>query len=323
MNRLLTSVALAASLMLACSSSSGGTTGTVSSGTTSASSGTTGASSTTSGAGTTSGAATTSGSAGTTSGSTPYCNGVELQSSAMTDLYVATYPKADELGEFCDKAFDALSDAGVFPAMGGILDNNSYSTQSGLLTFFPAGCDDLGQDAGPTIVGTAITPPTGASTIAAARAGQLDGGTVWGIVTYAASPYYSSSKGKSYDGTLYLEDMPDAGGPLPLSGIAIYIDDQYTDDAGTVGYPDSGLVRGDVVAISGLEWSPYGSADTQDQLAYTANSVVTVLGTQPLPAAVSLSATQIGNGGGAQYVGMRVTQSDTVTNACPTVLQSN
>jgi hypothetical protein len=253
-----------------------------------------------------------------------YCNGALLQSRSCAAVYAALYPESSDVQSACGSAFAALSDAGaVIPKLGGILDTSSYSSQGGLLTLFPSGCEDLGQGAGPTLTATSFTPPSGASTVAAVRIAQKAPSAVYGIVTFVDAPSYDLAADAGADGTLYLQDLPGSSGPAPLSGIAIYIDDQYTGPNGTVGYPDSGVERGDVVAISGLAWSPYQG---QQQLAWSSTASLSVLGIQPLPPSVALTAADIAGSTGQQYLGMRVTQTDVpdaVVNECPAVLHTN
>ena len=113
--------------------------------------------------------------------------------------------------------------------------------------------------------------------------------------------------------------------PAALSGVSIFIDKKYITATGTMGYPATAVTRGDVVSITNLTWGSYGTTDPEVQPGWSATSTLTVLGTQPLPAAIPLSATEINGTMGAQYLGMRVTQTDapdTVTNICPAVLTS-
>jgi hypothetical protein len=303
MTRIFSLAALVASLLLACGNGSSNTDGG------------TGTGGGTSGGGTGGCPAVAAG-----GGTAGYCNGSQVQTAACANVYVAIYPESSDIRAGCDSTFDSLSDAGTaLPALGGILDTSSYSSQAGLLTVFPSGCEDLGIGSAPVISATAFTPPTGATTVAAVRTAQAVT-TVYGIVTYVDAPFYNTTTMASEDALLYLQDQPGASGTAPLSGISVYIDDMWTTSTGTNGYPDGGVTRGDVVSISGLTWSPY---DGQDQLAWGSSAELTVLGTQPLPTAVSLSSSDIAGTKGQQYLGMRITQSDApdkVVSGCPAVL---
>ena len=239
---------------------------------------------------------------------------------------MSTYPVTDEIRLGCLGSIESLLDGGStsLSTLGGILDNNTDSTQAGLLTVDPAGCDDLGVTSPPIISTTSYDPPSGGFDVEDARANALDGGTVYGIVTWISSPFYSASTAKGHSGTLYLQD----DSLDPQSGIAVYIGGSFATANGITGYPDSGLARGDVVAISNLYWSPYAgtaAVDTQDQLAYTASSTVTVLATEALPDPITVDAADIASGNEQSYVGMRVTVQNTpltVINACAPALVS-
>ncbi len=329
MTRKLAGILAAAALSAACSGGNGGTS-TTGTGTTSGSGSTTGGTS-----GTTSGTtATTTTANSTTSSSTTssgYCNGIQLSDSASTAVYLATYPKSDEIRVNCDKYIDGYLDAGaVLNSLAGILDRNTYVNTGTLYTVWPAGCDDV--DAGPAgLIGGSVVPDGGTS-VATAIAGAADvAGPLYGIITYINSPYSNATGGHS--GTAWIQDLVPAGAtPAPGSGVSIYFPKGSANDAGGTGaglYPATGISRGDVVAFTNLKWSPYVPTTNttglpQRQFEYQSSSTVTVIGQGTLPPAVPLSGADLQDAGAA-WMGMRIVQTtnpDTVVNSCPAALHN-
>lgn len=327
MTRMLNLSALAAlALATACSSGTSGTSGTTGAATAGNTSGT--GSSTGTGTGT-----ATAG--GSTTGSSVYCNGVELtdSSSPPVTVYLATYPKTDDIRLNCDTAFSAFAaDAGAtIPSLSGIIDINSNSAQT-LFSIFPAACGDVNAGTDPTPSGTP-TQPSGSVSIASLRASDgagLSASTVvYGIVTWVEAPYASATSGV-HSGNFYIQDPPLAdGGLADKSGIIVYWNKAQVSDGGPVNYPSSGLAIGDAITLSGVAWSPYKG---QQQLEVKATApTVTVIGQSALPPAVTLTASDIAAAAASAttaaafpYAGMRVTQvgPDTLVNGCPIALQS-
>jgi hypothetical protein len=220
----------------------------------------------------------------------------------------------------CDTTLTAETSGSELTSVGGIydVDSNDNGATPPSDAIFPAGCDDLGLSTFVPPSGSPYTPPTGASTIAAAY-GQTGTLSIYGVVT-AIKPWTSTPT--LYSGQLYLQD-PTTGTPAPKSGALVYLTKTYAATYGTA------PVRGDVVEITNVAWSPYNG---QNQFAAGVSTVVTILGTSPLPPAVSLGSTDVGptaTANGQQYWGMRVSVNDgpfTVTGSgtsgnCPASLE--
>lgn len=220
----------------------------------------------------------------------------------------------------CATTLDGETSGLELTSVGGIYDldthDNGATPSSNVI--FPAGCDDLGLSTFVPPAGTPYTAPAGASTIAAAY-GQTGTLSIYGVVT-AINPWESTPT--LYSGEVYLQD-PASGTPAPKSGALVYFNKV---NAATYGTPP---VRGDVVEVTNVTWSPY---DGQNEFAAGATSVVTILGTSPLPAAISLGSADLGptaTTNGQQYWGMRVSVNDgpfsvtgsSASGTCPASLE--
>ena len=294
-----------ASLASACGSSGGGSSSTSTSG-----SGSTGGSS--------------GGSSGSSGNGFMYCNGSLLSNAGGTFL-VGTYPKSDDVRTGCPTAFGGLVDAGtVFAAVSGILDVDSYGDagSSSVYAIFPAGCDDLGAGSAPALTDTHTVPDGGAVSVAAAISGGATVPLMWGEITFIDAPYTGMTG--AHAGSAYIQDLSGASN----SGVSIYFPKGSAPPMGgggaapgAVGYPAAGLHRGDVVALTNMKWSPYLG---QVQFEFQATSAVFPNGTAPLPAAVTLTDSEIGVGvtPAPANIGMRVTVAGpaTVADTCPWVL---
>ena len=262
------------------------------------------------GTGTTSGGSTSGG----TTGATPvtYCDGLQVTSGSNDPVLLQTYLFSAQLTtDGCAAGLAADADGASLSALGGIYDldvrDNGATTPADAV--FPAGCDDLALSSFVPPSGVPYTPPTGALTIAGAYATT---GTVaiYGVVTginpWAATP-------TAYNGTVYLQD-PTNGTPAPHSGVLVYFPKANAATYGTI------PVRGDVVEVTNVTWSPYKG---QNQFLAGATSVVSVLGTSPLPPPVPLGSADVGptaTTNGQLYVGMRVAVADgpfTVSGSAP------
>jgi len=335
------------------SSSSTSSTGTTTTGTT-ASSGSTGASTTTttgsasgsSGSPTTassstSGSSGASSTGGSTSGSTgtSYCDGFAADNAAGDAVLVQTYAFHHALR----RCINQIADGGTLPQLGGVWDldindNSPYAT-----ALFPAACEDLGLtpttrdggfgngfDGGPGVDGgttsddggAAIdagppTIPSGALTVAQAVTGQGSAVTFYGVVTAVSAWAINPDGGKGTSGQLYVQDaVADGGVPAPNSGISAYFD-----DVDLAGVQDNVPSRGDLIALTNMNWSPYHG---QNQFAATPATTIVDVGQVGVPPAVVLTATDLSSDGGSAasqpYRGMRVITSDgpyTTESTCP------
>ena len=173
-----------------------------------------------------------------------YCNGVQLSDTASTAVYLATYPKSDEIRVNCTTAFDPIFDGGSFAltTLAGILDRNIYAASGTLYTVWPAGCDDIDAGAAAAVVGTTV--PDGGTTVAAAITTGIGGATnipgpVYGIVTYIDAPYSDLTGGHS--GQAWIQDLVPSGTMPPAgSGVSIYFPTASANDAGATA---AGLFR--------------------------------------------------------------------------------
>jgi hypothetical protein len=314
----------------ACSTTTSGTTSGTGTGT-----------GTTSGTGT---GASTSGSSGTTSGTTIYCNGLELTDSSAATIFMATYPKSDDIRVNCDHAFDPYEiDAGSgssatyfqLAELAGVLDRNTNAPQGTLYSVWPAGCDDL--DAGPGPTGGTVVVDGGttiAATLVAGNSGSATtfAGPIYGVVTFVTAPYTSDTG--AHSGSMWIQDPVAAGStPAPNSGVEVYFPSESANDAGATQaglYPPISVVRGDVVAFTNLKWDPYAAKTdiggaAQNELEFVATATMSLVGQGTLPPPVPLTGAELTADGG-MFMGMRVVQTDgpdTVTNTCPVALQSS
>jgi hypothetical protein len=251
------------------------------------------------GGGSTGGSSTGGGSTGTT-----YCDGLQLTSGTNNTVLLETYLFAGQLTtDGCAPTLAVDADGSDLQTVGGIydVDTNDNGAATASDAIFPAGCDDLGLSTFVPPSGAPYTPPTGASTIAAAYAPATPTAvSIYGVVT-AIRPWVATPTAKG--GQLYLQD-PTSGTPAPKSGVLVYFP---VGGAATYG---TAPVRGDVIEVTAVTWSPYKG---QNQFAAATTAVVTILGTSPLPAPVSLGSVDVGptaTTNGQQYWGMRVTVND-------------
>jgi len=252
-----------------------------------------------SGLGTSSSGSSSSGAVATT-----YCDGLGLTSSEGNTVLLETYVFGTQLEtDGCSTTLAADGDGAQLQTLGGIydLDPHDNDATAPADALFPAGCDDLGLSTFTPPSGTPFTtPPTGASTIAAAFGQDAGVVSLFGVVT-AIEPWASTPT--AYNGSVYLQDLA-VGTPPPQSGVLVFFPKA---DAATYG---TAPVRGDVVEVSNVTWSPYKG---QSEFTAGATSVVTLLGTASLPSPVSLSSTDVGptaTANSLQYLGMRVVVSD-------------
>lgn len=301
----------ASALAAAC----GTTNGTTSTGT---GRGTTGGGTT--GGGTT-GGSTTGSSTGTAGDAGAYCDGNQYTDATTTNIFLASYPKADEIRVNCDHAFDPFynNDAGVIQALTGVLDSNIGAKMPPIYAIFPSDCADLGATGDTFLTDGGYTAPAMFTTVAAGVSSASTVSLMLGVVTWTNGPYTSPTLGPK-GGTIYIQD-PVAPGSTPGAGSGIAI---YFPKGSLSQYPTGGLHPGQVITLSNLKWSPYMSKTTsasQKQFEVQANSVVTLLGTTNLPPPVPVSASQIVPSAMPQYLGMRVVQTggpDTLVMACTT-----
>lgn len=244
-------------------------------------------------------------SGGTDAGGTPdsgmmvagmtYCDGFGAVDSTSGDtVLVETYSFGKALEtEGCDDTVEAFADKTAITQVGGIYDLDTSDNAIGAV-IYPANCGDLGLPGFTQPTGTTITPPTGISTVAAAIVGGQASTSLYGVVTaiypWRAGGTITEADGGTYTetaagGTIYVQDATASGAtPAPSSGIEIYV--PKAADA-IMAIP----VVGNVVSFTGLKWSPYKGAN---QFEASAASVVTVLGTSPLPTPVMLTPAEVG-----------------------------
>ncbi len=235
---------------------------------------------------------------------TTYCDGLGLTSGSGNPVLLETYNFNGTLtAGGCLAQLTADADGATVATVGGIYDLDTLDNGSATLSdvVFPGGCDDLGLSAfAPPDGGPGFTTPSGASTIAAAYGVDAGPIAIYGVVT-AIDPWAATPT--AYNGNVYLQD-PASGVPAPHSGALVFF---AKANAAVYGVPP---VRGDVVEVTNVTWAPYKG---QGQFTAGATSVVTLLGTSPLPTAVSLGSVDLGptaTGSSQPYLGMRVVADD-------------
>ena len=256
-----------------------------------------------------------------------YCDGFEAQdSTTMDDVNVQTYAFGGTLkSEMCNTTIDGYADGTAITSISGILDldTGDNGTGSPAPSIFASNCGDLGLAfTAPTA--TTFTPPAGALTVAAGIAGAgTSGVNIYGVVTAVYAWGIDPDTMKATTGTIYIQDATTGTAmPATKSGTEIYFSKTNEASYGTA--PNVG----DVVEVTNLGWSPYQGVN---QFAASATTVVTHLGTSPLPNAVPITPA---NAGMASYVtssgyeGMRVSVTGSFkvhgsgpSGTCPTWLQ--
>ena len=223
--------------------------------------------------------------------------------------------------EGCGSTIAAYADQSSVSAISGIFDLDTRDNGAGspAPALFVSNCSDLGLAGFTNPTATTITPPQNAMTVAAAYGTSSTGVTVYGVVT-AVSPW--TSTGTLASGSIYIQDAA-SGTPAIHSGTEVYFTKTYAASYGTA------PAVGDVVAVTGLSWSPYEGVN---EFAVSSTTTVTKLGTSPLPAAVSITPAQAAQSSyvtSSGYEGMRVTVSggpftvngSATSQTCPTQLQ--
>lgn len=259
--------------------------------------------------------------------SSTYCDGFAAENSSSDSVNVQTFAFEDTLKtESCSSTINAYTDGTSLTTLTGVfdLDTSDNGAGSPAPAIFVTNCGDLGLPGFTAPTATSITPPSGAMTVAAAYATTSTSVTVYGVVTavYAWGTDPDTTPPAATAGTIYIQD-PASGTPAAKSGTEIYFGKA---NEATYGTPPT---VGEVVAVSGLKWSPYQGVN---QFEATAGTTVTSLGTSPLPAPVSITAAQAGMSSyvtSSGYEGMRVSvtggpftvHGSKASNTCPTQLE--
>jgi hypothetical protein len=231
------------------------------------------------------------------------CDGFAINDGTANSALVQTYAYGDTLmAQGCGAALDMITDGTKIQQVSGIyeLDTNDNGASSPSAAIFAGTCSDLGMGTAPS-GNASITPPQGASTIAAAY-GSATATSIYGVVT-AISAWGTDTMNMPHSGTLYIQDASPADGsaPAPKSGVQVYFPKANAMTYGTAPSP------GDVIAITGVKWSPYKGVN---QFSASATTMVTKLGSGSLPTAVKLHLTDVGPSSNvvmSGYEGMRVT----------------
>jgi hypothetical protein len=242
---------------------------------------------------------------GSSTGAPPvtYCDGLGASDGSGDTVYLQYYDFTTELTtEGCAGTVAGWADGTALSAVGGIYaidsDDNDAATPAPAL--YLGTCSDVALPGSPSPALAYTAPASGFTTVAQAVSSEVGTG-FWGVVT-AVKPWVAGSK----SGLLFVQDPVASGGtPAPGSGIEVYLPEGGT-AAVNMAY---GTVPslGSVVTITNATWSPYKGAN---QLSASATTVVSVIGTSPLPPAVPLSAAQVSatsTVSPANYEDMRVT----------------
>ncbi len=249
-----------------------------------------------------------------------YCDGFQCSASGSPILVDHDTFYRTLLGGGCLGALE--QDGGSFPIVGGIWDTDldPAATQGSYPeALLVGGCDDVGGGFdGAGDGGMNYAAPTGsAQTVAQALQAKVPSGvTLYGVVT-AGYPWNVSPP---RSGLLYLQDLVRGGPPIAGSGVAIYIGDKVV--ASAPGLGSSLPQRGEVIELTSLDWHPYNGVN---EFAISSSTVLTQLGTAPLPPPVSLPASELVSGSmvAASYKGMRVVVSNApcvMTDFCPVAM---